>query len=132
MEIFKLENVWVCKLAYVYRRKPGDIMILEEENAYNFLLIMKENKSPNEVINLYDYKADISRYPSYFSLSGDEFYHGTQKAVFLPSDLGKIFVTERHRIPEKLLTDEEKESNRISVERIQELSKKVKVYRFEV
>ena len=41
MEMFKLENVWICRLAYVHRKRPNDMMVMEE-GIRNCILIMKE------------------------------------------------------------------------------------------
>lgn len=132
MEIFKLEDVWICQLAYVHRKRPDDIMVLEEGNR-SFVLIMKEiTSSYHNIIPIMGNKEYISEQAVYFNLSGAEFYHGTQKEIFKPSDIGKIFVVERHEIPEKYLTPEEKESQTISSARIQTLSGQLRYYHFTV
>ena len=114
MEYYELERVWLCKLAMVIRVKG--IMVLQEENSHTFLLVM------DKIIEMMQKYSDIR--PSYLSLSGDIIYHGTQKGVFTPKDLNKIFVVARKSLQKEDLTEEEKKKKKISKEHLKELEKK--------
>ncbi|MGN1329825.1 MAG: hypothetical protein ACI4VN_00585 [Clostridia bacterium] len=132
MEMFKLENVWICRLAYVHRKRPNDIMVMEE-GTRNCVLIMKEvDKSYQKVLSITGIKGYIPEQAVYSSLEGYEFYDGTQKEIFRPTDIGKIFVIERYEMPRECLTQKERESQMISEQRIKALSEKMKYYPFTV
>lgn len=127
MKSFKIENVWICELTYVYRRQEDNLLMLYESNS-KFVLIMKEETCPHgNVIHIkgQDY---LLEQKVYFDLEGREYYHGTQKGVFNDSDTGKIFVSERMPVPEELLTEEEKETKTIVEERVKELHRRLQFH----
>lgn len=127
MSTFKLENVWICELSYVYRQKSDNMMALNESNSKQ-VLIMKENAEPKGKIVPINRSEYLSEQPLYFNLKGEEFYHGTQKGIFNVTDIGKVFVVEREHVSEELLTEEEKETQQISAERIEELHRRLQFH----
>lgn len=127
MKSFKLENVWICELIYVYRREEDNLLMLYESNS-KCVLIMKEEACPNENVIQIKEQDYLLEQKVYFDLEGREYYHGTQKGVFNDSDIGKIFVSERTPVPEELLTEEEKETKIITAERIEELHRRLQFH----
>lgn len=130
MEFYKIENLWLCKLAVVSRRANDQRMILYEDESKSFLLLWKDENEGNKRI------IDFTKYcqrkgPEYYNFSGQEFYHGTQKTVFRPEDIDKIFVISRISIPSKFLSAEEIRQGEISKERVVELSYILSSYKFE-
>ena len=127
MTSFKIENVWICELTYVYRRENDSILMLYESNS-KCVLIMKEDACPHDnVVPIKGYEY-LTEQKVYFDLEGKEYYHGTQKGIFKNSDIGKIFVSEREPVPEKFLTEEEKESKMITEERVKELHRRLQFH----
>lgn len=129
MEFYKIENLWLCKLAAVSRQEDDQRMILYEDESKTFLLLWKEeNEGSKRVV---DFKKYCQRKgPEYCNFSGQEFYHGTQKTVFRPDDIDKIFVISRIAVPSKFLSTDEIRQGIISKERIIELSHTLSSYKF--
>lgn len=129
MTSFKIENVWICELVCVYRRELDNMLTLYESNSKCVLIMKEEARPPANVVHIkgQDY---LLEQKAYFDLEGREYYHGTQKGVFTSSDIGKIFVSERNPVPENLLTEEEKETKMITVERIEELHRRLQFHNY--
>ncbi len=49
MGFYKIENLWLCKLAAVSRQKDDQRMILYEDESKTFLLLWKEEKEAREL-----------------------------------------------------------------------------------
>lgn len=124
MKKFKLENVWICELSYVYRRPSDNMMVLYESDSQHMLIMKEDVCSRGNVVHI-KWRDYLSEQKVYFDLDGKEYYHGTQKGVFNESDIGKIYVVERTPIPTEILTEEEKETQQISAERIKEIHKRL-------
>ena len=50
MGFYKIENLWLCKLAAVSRQKDDQRMILYEDESKTFLLLWKEENEGNKRI----------------------------------------------------------------------------------
>lgn len=123
MEFYSLNQLWLCKLATVERER--DILILCEDSLRTYLLISELTDTSSKVLEFNQLK-DKRNQPDYHNLSGQEMFSGTQRIMFTPKDIGKIFVMELKKIPDEYFTEEEKQSNEISKERVLELAKKLK------
>ncbi len=127
MEFYSLNQLWLCKLATVERER--DILILCEDSLRTYLLISELTDTSSKVLEFNQLK-DKRNQSDYHNLSGQEMFSGTQKIMFTPKDIGKIFVMELKKIPDEYFTEEEKQSNEISKERILELAKKLKYFQW--
>lgn len=123
MEFYSLDQLWLCKLATVERER--DILILCEDCLRTYLLISELTDTSSKVLDFNQLK-DKRNQPDYHNLSGQEMFSGTQRIMFTPKDIGKIFVMELKKIPDDCFTDEEKEKKVISKDRVLELAKKLK------
>lgn len=123
MEFYSLDQLWLCKIATVERKR--DILILCEDCLRTYLLISELTDKSSKVLDFSQIK-DRKNQPDYHNLYGQECFSGTQRIMFTPKDIGKIFVMELKKIPEEYFTEEEKKSNEILKERVLELAKKLK------
>ena len=123
MEFYSLDQLWLCKIATVERER--DILILCEDCLRTYLLISELTDKSSKVLDFSQIK-DRKNQPDYHNLYGQECFSGTQRIMFTPKDIGKIFVMELKKISEEYFTEEEKKSNEILKERVLELAKKLK------
>lgn len=123
MEFYSLDQLWLCKIATVERER--DILILCEDCLRTYLLISELTDKSSKVLDFSQIK-DRKNQPDYHNLYGQECFSGTQRIMFTPKAIGKIFVMELKKIPEEYFTEEEKKSNEILKERVLELAKKLK------
>lgn len=123
MEFYSLDQLLLCKIATVERKR--DILILCEDCLRTYLLISELTDKSSKVLDFSQIK-DRKNQPDYHNLYGQECFSGTQRIMFTPKDIGKIFVMELKKIPEEYFTEEEKKSNKILKERVLELAKKLK------
>ena len=123
MEFYSLDQLGLCKIATVERKR--DILILCEDCLRTYLLISELTDKSSKVLDFSQIK-DRKNQPDYHNLYGQECFSGTQRIMFTPKDIGKIFVMELKKIPEEYFTEEEKKSNEILKERVLELAKKLK------
>ena len=121
MEFYSLDQLWLCKIATVERERD----ILCEDCLRTYLLISELTDKSSKVLDFSQIK-DRKNQPDYHNLYGQECFSGTQRIMFTPKDIGKIFVMELKKIPEEYFTEEEKKSNEILKERVLELAKKLK------
>lgn len=129
MEFYKIENLWLCKLTAVSRREDDQRMTLYDDDSMTFLLLWKEDTESSKTV------VDFTKYcmekgPKYFNFSGQEFYHGTMKAIFTPADIDKIFVTARTQVPSGYLSAEEIRLGEVSRDRVMELAKELRHFKF--
>ena len=127
MENFKIENVWLCEVSFIYRRQNDNMMILYESES-KYVLVMKEEACQNGNVIPLKRRDYLLEKAAYFDLEGREYYHGTQKCVYNESDVGKTFVSERKSIPDEFLTEEEKETKTITAKRIAELQRRLQFH----
>ena len=127
MKSYNLENVWICELSFVYRREKDNILNLYESNSKCVLIMKDEWCLSSNIVNIKGHD-HLSEQRVYFDIEGNEYYHGTQKAIFNESDIGKIYVSERKPVPQNILTDEEKETQKISADRIEELNRRLQFH----
>ena len=56
MGFYKIENLWLCKLAAVSRQKDDQRMILYEDESKTFLLLWKEeNEGSKRIVDFKKY-----------------------------------------------------------------------------
>ena len=108
MNCYKLNTVWLTKLTLVTRSKPGDGLVIVDYE-YNYLVVKTSNMKGSEL-------AEVPVYEN--PTSGETYYDGTEKWMFTVRDIGKTYVTERVKVPEKFFSEEEIRTNRISEERL--------------
>lgn len=111
MDFYKLSMVWLCKLASVNQGEDGRINYFDFEPCY--ILVEKEDAFREQ--------EEVPEFRS--TISGEEYYDGTNKGVYSARDIGKVFVTDKLHIPIKMLNPEEIETMSISADRICELSR---------
>ena len=129
MEFYSLDQLWLCKIATVERER--DILILCEDCLRTYLLISELTDKSSKVLDFSQIK-DRKNQPDYHNLYGQECFSGTQRIMFTPKDIGKIFVMELKKIPEEYFTEEEKKSNEILKERVLELAQKLKYLQWQL
>lgn len=108
VNFYKLNTVWLTKLTQVARSKPGGNMVIFDYE-FNYLVVKKSNIKGTEL-------AEVPVYEN--PTSGEMYYEGTEKWMFTVRDIGKTYVTERIKVPEKFFSEEEIRTNRISEERL--------------
>lgn len=123
MEFYSLDQLWLCKLATVERRR--NILVLCEDSLRTYLLVSELADKNSKILDFNQIKDKKDR-PNYHNLEGQEMFSGSQKIMFTPKDIGKVFVMDMKHMPEEYFTDEEKKAGKISKERVLKLAEKLK------